>query len=42
LRNVIVPKSKLGDAAASQPSAASLVPDLLAAFAVLAAVNLDG
>src|SRR6266567_5167168 len=41
LRNVVVPKPELGNAAAAQPCAASLVPNLLGTFAVLAAIKLD-
>jgi hypothetical protein len=41
LRKVVVPESKLGDAATAQPSGTFFIPNLLAAFAVLAAVKLD-
>jgi hypothetical protein len=41
LRDIIVPKSKLGHTASTQPSSAPLIPNLLSAFGVLAAVKLD-
>jgi hypothetical protein len=41
LRDVIVPETQLSHTATAQPSAASLIPNLLLAFSVLAAIKFN-